>query len=99
MSPLDKGIETATLRSPAHQEEQDALIAAHRLSELIGSIYDCAIDPELWPQTIGKICGELRCALGVIQLVDLERSQVRFVKTWNFDMAPLLQQDPGYAET
>ena len=64
---------------------------------MIGSIYDCAIDPELLPQTIGKICGELRCALGVIQLVDLERSQVRFVKTWNFDMAPLLQ-DPGYAE-
>ena len=30
-----------------------------RLSGLIGSIYDCAIDPDLWPATMGRICGEL----------------------------------------
>ena len=74
------------------------MIPSHRLSELIGSIYDCTIDPNLWPETIGAICAELRCTLGVIQLIDLQRSQLRFVKTWNFDMAPLLQQDPGYAD-
>jgi DNA-binding CsgD family transcriptional regulator len=30
-----------------------------RLSALIGSIYDCAIDPGLWKATLGLICDEL----------------------------------------
>ena len=44
-----------------------------------------------------EICVDLRCAQGVIFLVDLQESQPRFVKTWKFDPSPIVQ-DEGYAD-
>jgi DNA-binding CsgD family transcriptional regulator len=60
-------------------------LSHQRLSDLIGVIYDCAIDPELWPGTIEKICQELRCASGVILVTDIQHSTNEYVKTWDFD--------------
>lgn len=60
-------------------------LSHQRFSDLIGAIYDCAIDPERWPMTIEKICQELRCAAGVIQLVDIQHSTNEYVKNWNYD--------------
>ena len=31
-------------------------ISQERLSSLIGQIYDCAIDPHQWPNTMKEIC-------------------------------------------
>jgi DNA-binding CsgD family transcriptional regulator len=61
-------------------------LSHQQFSDLIGAIYDCAIDPDIWPQTIEKICVALRCILGVIDVIDLQRSQVLFVRAWNYDL-------------
>jgi DNA-binding CsgD family transcriptional regulator len=62
-------------------------LSHQQFSDLIGAIYDCAIDPDIWPQTIEKICVALRCILGVIDVIDLQRSQVLFVRAWNYDLS------------
>ena len=38
--------------------------------ELVGPIYDCAINPDLWPQTLRQISDALDCHNGQILLVD-----------------------------
>jgi DNA-binding CsgD family transcriptional regulator len=59
--------------------------AAERLSDLIGMIYDCAIDPARWPQTLGEICSSLECMSGALLLVDLEQSRHRFAYTFGLN--------------
>ena len=61
----------------------DAPLTPERLSDLIGAIYDCAIEPDRWPQTMGEICSELQCLYSAIILLDLELSRHRFLTTWN----------------
>jgi PAS domain-containing protein len=53
-----------------------------RLSELIGMIYDCAIEPNRWPATLAEICQSVGCKSGFILLVDLEQSRHKFVHSW-----------------
>ena len=59
------------------------VISPERLSTLIGRIYDCAIEPDLWPQTMREICNDLRCLFSAILLVDLKHSRHRVVANWN----------------
>lgn len=40
-------------------------------SDLVGAIYDCAVDPELWPETLGRLASELRFATAVLALTSL----------------------------
>jgi DNA-binding CsgD family transcriptional regulator/PAS domain-containing protein len=47
------------------------------MSDLIGMIYDCALEPERWPGTIAEICRTMHCLSGLLVLVDLRRSQLR----------------------
>jgi DNA-binding CsgD family transcriptional regulator/PAS domain-containing protein len=61
--------------------------STEQLSELIGAIYDCAIDPALWPDTIGAIGGATDCFAGLIAVTDLQKSEARLVKTWGYDPA------------
>ena len=48
-----------------------APISAEILSELIGSIYDCAIDPDRWAATLGKMCEVLLCQNAALALSEL----------------------------
>lgn len=57
-------------------------LAPDRLSDLIGRIYDCAIEPDRWPDTLAEICRTIKCMSGVILLVDLERSRHKLAHTW-----------------
>lgn len=50
------------------------MLSDRQLSELIGMIYDCAIDPDRWPPTLAAICQSIGCGSGFILLVDLEQS-------------------------
>jgi DNA-binding CsgD family transcriptional regulator/PAS domain-containing protein len=59
------------------------MISNEQFSGLIGRIYNCAIDPDLWSETMCDICAELECLYGALLLLDPEESQHRFVKTWN----------------
>jgi len=65
-------------------------IAPERLSELIGLIYDCIIEPDRWPETMHDICVDLGCFVGTIYLVELESSRIRF-----FQEAIAMLDSPG----
>lgn len=58
------------------------MVSHQQLSELIGMIYDCAIDPDRWPPTLAAICQSIGCTSGFILLVDLEQSQHKFGQSW-----------------
>jgi DNA-binding CsgD family transcriptional regulator/PAS domain-containing protein len=58
------------------------MLSDRQLSELIGMIYDCAIDPDRWPPTLAAICQSIGCGSGFILLVDLEQSHHKFAYSW-----------------
>jgi len=58
------------------------MLAPERLSDLIGRIYDCAIEPDRWPDTLAEICRAIECASGIILLIDLEHSRHKFAYSW-----------------
>jgi DNA-binding CsgD family transcriptional regulator/PAS domain-containing protein len=64
-------------------------LAPERLSDLIGLIYDCTIEPDRWPETMHEICDDLGCFLGAIYRVDLESSRVSFLRQWNAQLERL----------
>jgi DNA-binding CsgD family transcriptional regulator/PAS domain-containing protein len=49
------------------------MISPSMLSELIGSIYDCALDPGLWEQTLAQLVGVFASQTAVLGLTDLGR--------------------------
>jgi DNA-binding CsgD family transcriptional regulator len=53
-----------------------------RMSDLIGIVYDCAIEPSRWPKALEEICRSIECVSGIMLLVDLVHSQHRFAYTW-----------------
>jgi hypothetical protein len=60
--------------------------ATRALSELIGSIYDCTLDPGLWERCLGQISEALECATTVLSLADIP--QDRFLLTRQVGIAP-----------
>jgi DNA-binding CsgD family transcriptional regulator/PAS domain-containing protein len=56
-----------------------------QISELIGAIYDCALDPALWPEAIASIGSATDCFAGVIAVTDLENSTIRLMQYWNYE--------------
>lgn len=52
-----------------------------KYSELIGSIYDCVLDPSRWPATIGAIAGELSFANAMLTVHALPSGSARLVAT------------------
>lgn len=45
------------------------------LSDLIGQIYDCALDPDLWPETIGRMAAAVGGRAGMIVLHDFDNNR------------------------
>ena len=60
-----------------------AALTPERLSDLIGLLYDCIIEPDRWADTMREICNELGCFLSAIYLADLATSRVSFLRQWN----------------
>ena len=52
------------------------------ISDLIGAIYDCAIDPALWPETLGGLCALLDGVASQLYVVDLDTGGHRFATGW-----------------
>jgi DNA-binding CsgD family transcriptional regulator len=82
------------------------LVSHEDLSGLIGKVYDCAVQPELWPQTLFSIRRSLDLAFLQIVSVDGERLRqgeavqtpvyrTLFEKTWIKDFAPHFSSIPG----
>jgi DNA-binding CsgD family transcriptional regulator/PAS domain-containing protein len=57
------------------------MIDAQTLSTLIGSIYDCALDPARWDETLVDFRGALNCQTAGLQLVDLGHNSMLLNRT------------------
>ncbi|HVG50657.1 MAG TPA: helix-turn-helix transcriptional regulator [Xanthobacteraceae bacterium] len=55
------------------------------LSDVIGTIYDCAVDPQHWPQAIESIARLIDGDHGIILVFDTIRNEPRLYKDWNVD--------------
>jgi len=53
-----------------------AALSNRVLSELIGSIYDCALDPVRWEQTLADIAKALDCEKVILSLNDLRHDRI-----------------------
>jgi DNA-binding CsgD family transcriptional regulator/PAS domain-containing protein len=55
-------------------------ISPRKLSELIGSIYDCALDPDLWVRTLKEIMKVMDCYVAMLTLVHVPHSRFLITK-------------------
>lgn len=53
-----------------------------KLLDLIGQIYDCAIEPKKWPDTLEQIVGHIGGQAAAISLQDPLTRQVRLISQW-----------------
>ncbi|MGK6320638.1 helix-turn-helix transcriptional regulator [Sphingomonas sp. DT-204] len=60
-------------------------ISLEMLSDIIGAIYDCALDPALWPATMDMICRELDLRTGAISLIALPDGDPLLAATTGFE--------------
>lgn len=65
------------------------------LSDLIGAIYDCAIEPARWPETIAMIGEATRCCAGMIMVSNFDPPAVRLLEAWNYE-PEILARLPEY---
>ena len=56
-------------------------ISPQALSELIGSIYDCALDPSRWDQTLADVGSAFDCHILTLSLIDLRHDRFLLLKT------------------
>src|SRR5215470_10332618 len=56
-------------------------ISPQALSELIGLIYDCALDPSRWDQTLPNVMDALDCHIVTLSLHDPRRDRFLINKT------------------
>lgn len=48
----------------------------HALSDLIGAVYDCTLDPARWEPTLGRIAEEMAAESAILSLNDLRRNRL-----------------------
>lgn len=70
----------------------------HALSSLIGDIYDCALAPNFWPQTLGKVARVLRCERAILSLNDLHRDQMVISESFGWEPHWLAERDKHLPE-
>jgi DNA-binding CsgD family transcriptional regulator/PAS domain-containing protein len=70
-------------------------ISPQALSDLIGSIYDCALDPSRWERTLADIKDALDCYGITLTLSDLRYDRLLLQKAAGLE-APALEQLPIY---
>lgn len=71
------------MASPTHSKT--APVSSRRLSDLIGRVYDCAIDPDGWPAAMADIAGELDSMGGALVVHDLRGLPPVILYAWGTD--------------
>jgi DNA-binding CsgD family transcriptional regulator/PAS domain-containing protein len=71
-------------------------ISRQAFSDLIGSVYDCALDPSRWEQTLADISEALDCFAPLLALSDLRHDRLLLQKAAGLE-APALEQLPKHA--
>lgn len=62
------------------------VIAPATLSRLLGGVYDCAIDPSLWPQTLGDIVEVYDAKMASIFVIEPVTQSIVFAHMWGLDI-------------
>ena len=60
-------------------------ISPQALSNLIGSIYDCALDPSRWEETLPNVMDALESHIVTLHLSDLRHDRFLINKTVGMD--------------
>lgn len=60
------------------------------LLDLIGYIYDCALDPDLWPEALKRVTAMLNASMAAISLQDRSDHSVALKAHWN--VSPAFEQ-------
>ena len=58
---------------------------AEELSEIIGGIYDAALDPALWPAVVEETCRFVDCVSGSLNSYDMVQSSLALDVSWGYD--------------
>jgi DNA-binding CsgD family transcriptional regulator len=66
---------------------QNRSLSNAEFSSVVGTIYDCALDPGQWPNAIREVCEATSSLAGVIGVSDLTTGASRLQQHWNFDTA------------
>lgn len=53
-----------------HLSVGSAMLDQAELLEVIGELYDCAIEPSRWPQALGRMANSIGCSAASVTLVD-----------------------------
>jgi len=64
---------------------QDVGLSTAAFSNIVGTIYDCALDPALWPDAIREVCRASNFVAGVIEVSVLSSRSARLQQYWNYD--------------
>lgn len=62
-------------------------ISIERLSAVIGKVYDCTIDPALWPDALESACGLIGATMGSVAIFDFQQIVARWSAQWGGDLA------------
>jgi hypothetical protein len=73
-------------------------ISPQALSDLIGSIYDCALDPSRWEQTLPDVMDALDCHMLALTLTDLRHHRLLLQRTVGVEPSQLEQQSKHVPE-
>jgi DNA-binding CsgD family transcriptional regulator/PAS domain-containing protein len=60
-------------------------VESAELSQVIGRIYDSAVDPSLWPAALESCCGLIGANLGSVALFELRQQTTRWAVQWGGD--------------
>ena len=75
----------ATIAMLAASRMTASMTEAEEVSELIGRIYDAALDPSLWPSVLGETCRFLDCVSGTLNSYDITRSSLAINASYGYD--------------
>lgn len=56
----------------------------NQVLDVVGTIYDCVIEPNRWPEALERLSGLLDCSGAVVTLQDPRQRRVRLVTGWGF---------------
>ncbi|MBY6240124.1 helix-turn-helix transcriptional regulator [Methylosinus sp. Sm6] len=67
------------------EQSNFATLSPRLLSDLIGSIYDCALDPSRWETTLLALAREFECEKAIVSLNDLRYDRAVIYKTMGWE--------------
>jgi DNA-binding CsgD family transcriptional regulator len=86
-----RGLSAKVAKASPHLDSEDTAEAgvdmseAEAISELIGTVYDAAIDPELWPGVLERACGFLSCCCGTLGFLNFTDGALNMDVNWGHD--------------